>query len=665
MRKLALLCSCAWASSLCAWPLVAGADEPEEIVITTSPLGKTADELAAPVDVLRRDDLLDAAGATLGDTLASQPGVTTSSFAVGASRPVIRGQVQVRVRVLENGLSTGDVSSVSPDHGVTLNPLVTQRLEIVRGPATLRYGGGAIAGVVNAITERIPTKPFGRPAAAEIYSAYGTGSRERNLAGLLQGDAGRFSWHLDAFSVDSRDYEIPGSPDRQFNTASDSYSFSGGGAWIGEKLRVGGSVTRFRSDYGIPAPEAPEIPSSISLEQDHYAIEADLNLGGAWIEQIRLHGARTEYLHDEIVEGEGPASTFDNEDIEVRTELVHPPLFGFKGALGIQFQDVDLVVDGEGGELLPPSESELLGVYLFESRDLTDRLNLELAGRVERSVVEGIDLDGNDRKQTFHPVSASAALLYGIGDAWSLGLTLTAAQRAPEALELFSQGPHDATATFELGDPGADEERALSVDLELRGAYGPLSGQLNVFGTRYRNFTFGRLTGTSQDEDGTRFDDPDSGELRDLVFTQDDANFLGAELELRWALAELRGGQLALELQSDVVRARLSSGDVPRIPPFRVGAAIVYSADRLSGRFGFQHTAAQNDLADFETRTSGYTTLDGSLRLRIAGSTERPIDLTLSARNLSNQRARNHVSFKKEDVLLPGRDIRLGIHARF
>jgi iron complex outermembrane recepter protein len=662
--KRVLLC-CAWVSSLCAWPLAAAADEPEEIVITTSPLGKTADELASPVDVLRRDELLDEAGATLGDTLRSQAGVTTSSFAVGASRPVIRGQDQLRVRVLENGISTGDVSSVSADHGVTLNPLVTQRLEIIRGPATLRYGGGAIAGVVNALTERVPTRRVGRRATAELFSAYGTGARERNVAGLLQGDAGKLSWHLDAFSVDSRDYDIPGSPGTQLNTLSDSYSFSGGGAWIGEKLRVGGSLTRFRSDYGIPAPEDPAAPSAISLEQDHYAFEADLTPGGRWIEQIRLRGARTQYLHDEIVEGEGATSSFDNEDLEVRTELAHRPIGGFGGVLGFQYQDVELDAEGEGGELLPPSRTELQGLYLFESRDLTDRLDLELAGRVERTVVKSIGPDGSGRTRTFHPLSASAALLYGLGDAWALGLTLTAAQRAPDALELFSQGPHDATETFELGDPGADEERALSADLQLRGAHGPVSGQLNLFGTRYRNFTFGRLTGASRDEDGTQFDDPDSGELRDLVYTQEDASFVGAELELSWGLAEIGSGQLALELQSDVVRARLSSGNVPRIPPFRFGAALVYGADRLSGRLGFQHNGAQDDVADFEERTSDYTTLDASLRLRVAGSSERPVDLTLTARNLLDARGRNHVSFKKQDVLLPGRDVRLGIHVRF
>lgn len=663
MRKRLLLCA-AWAAALSASPLAA-ADEPEEIVITTSPLGKTADELASPVDVVRRDDLLDEAGATLGDTLRSQAGVTTSSFAVGASRPVIRGQDQLRVRVLENGISTGDVSSVSADHGVAINPLVTQRLEILRGPATLRYGGGAIAGVVNALTERIPTRAFGRAASAEVFSAYGTGSRERNLAGVMQGDAGRLSWHLDAFSVDSRDYDIPGSPHTQLNTLSDSYSFSGGGAWISEKLRVGGSLTRFRSDYGIPAPEDPATPSGISLEQDHYAFEADVTPGGAWIDQIRVRGARTEYLHDESVEGLGVTSTFDNEDIEVRTELAHLPLAGFSGVLGLQYQDVDLVASGEGGELLPPAHTELQGLYLFESRDLTDRLNLELAGRVERTVVRGIDPDGNGRTRTFHPLSASAALLYGLGGEWAVGFTLTTAQRAPDALELFSQGPHDATETFELGIPDADEERALTADLQLRGAHGPVSGQLSLFGTRYRNFTYGRLTGASRDEDGTTFGDLDSGELRDLVYTQDDASFVGAELELDWELAEIRDGKLVLELQSDVVRARLSSGNVPRIPPLRFGAGIAYTADRLSGRVGFQHNAAQNDLADFEDRTSGYTTVDATVRLRIAGSSERPVDLTLTARNLLDERARNHVSFKKDDVLLPGRDVRLGIHARF
>ena len=640
-------------------------DRPEEIVVTASPLERSADELAAPVRVLTRDELVDQAGSTLGESLRSEPGVTASSFTAGASRPVIRGQDQLRVRVLENGVGTGDLSAISPDHGVAINPLATQRVEVVRGPATLRYGGGAIAGVVNAITSRIPTAPAGRPLAAELYSAYGTGSRQRNLAGLAEGDMGPVSWHVDLLNLDSRDFDIPGSPGTQPNTFTDGYAFSGGAAWIGERLRIGGSITRNRNDYGIPAPEDPAAPSSISLEQDHYAFELDASPRSEWLEQIRVRGAFTEYVHDEVVRGEGITSSFDNEDLEIRAEAVHAELGGFEGALGAQVQTVRFAATGEGGELLPPSKTERVGLYLFESRALTDRLDLELGARLERVRIDGTDLAGNDAARSFNPASASLSLLYGLSDIWGLGLTVSSAQRAPDALELFSQGPHDATETFELGDPDHDEETSRTVDLSLRGESGRLSLQLNLFYTDYSNFTFGRFTGSSRDEDGTRFSDPDSGELRDLVYTQDDATFKGAEAKLGFDLLELGDGVVSLGVQGDFVRARLSSGDVPRIPPYRWGAELAYASSRLSARIGFLRAGAQRDLADFESRTSGYTTVDGSIRLQLAGTAERPIDLTLSVRNLTNERGRNHVSFKKENVLLPGRDIRVGVHMRF
>ncbi len=645
-------------------PVEASPHTPEEIVITASPNGRSSEDLAIPVRVLDRDALIEAAGPTLGESLQSKPGISTSGFAPGASRPVIRGQDQLRVRILENGVGTGDASALSPDHGVTINPLAAQRVEVVQGPATLRYGGGAIGGVVNALTNRIPNRRVEGPIASEIYTSYGTGSRERSLAGLAEGDLGAWTWHMDALTVDSRDYDIPGSPSRQFNTDTDGYAFSGGGAWITEGLRFGGSITRNRNDYGIPAPEDPASPSSISLEQDHYAFELDYDPSFSWIEQIRLRGGVTEYLHDETVRGEGVAATFDNEVTEIRSELAHSPWGPFDGVLGFQFESTRFSADGEASELLPPSKTDLFGAFLFETLDLSDAFSLELAGRIERVRIDGTDLSGSDAARSFNPLSGSASLLYRASDAWAFGLTLTAAQRAPAALELFSQGPHDATATFELGDPDLDEERSLTADLSVRGEVGRVSGQVNVYYTDYKNFTFGRLTGASRDEDGARFGDIDLGELRELVYTQDSATFLGSELEMSIALLEIGDASWSLELQGDFVRARLSSGNVPRIPPRRLTAALRYDSPGLSGRISFANVSSQKDLADFEERTSGYHSLDASLRMRIAGTQERPVDLTVTLRNLLDARARNHVSFKKEDVELPGRSLRVGLHMR-
>jgi iron complex outermembrane receptor protein len=660
----------------------------DEIVVTASPLGRASDELALPITLLERNELIDAGGATLGDVLRSQVGLTTTSFAAGASRPVIRGQDADRVKVLENGQGTGDVSTLSADHGVPINPLAVQRLEIVRGPAALRYGGGAIGGVVNALTRRIPSERSGSALGGQLLSAYGFAAAERNLATVLEGDLGSFSWHADALAVRARDYDIPGRlqrSDRQDNSFSRSVSTAAGGAWIGEGWRAGASLSRYRSDYGIPAPEDPAAPPFISLEQDRYEFELDVTPQGEWIEALRLRGGRSDYLHHEIIDEQASdtkpsGAVFANEEHELRAELVHRPLAGWTGALGLQFGARDFEAGGEGGELLPPADGENYALYLFESRELAPNLQLDLAGRLDRIELSGsscpvegracLTLPGSEEPQQrdfrrrFRPHSASAALLYSFADSWSLGLTLTRAQRAPEPFELFSQGPHDATETFEFGDPRARAETSHTADLQLRGTWGRLSAELSGFHTDYRRFTYGRLTGTSRNEDGDLLDDL-SGELRDLVYTQDDARFSGGELLLRWDWFELGEGRIGVELQGDYVRARLSGENAPRIPPLRWGGALTYQSDNMTARLGLLHSEAQTQVAPFETRTSGYSELGASFRVRIAGSRERPLDLTITARNLLDERQRNAVSFKKDGTLLPGRDVRVGMQLRF
>jgi iron complex outermembrane receptor protein len=593
----------------------------EEIVVTTSPLKETSDQLAIPIQVLGRDDVVDQGGATLGEALQAQPGITTNSFAAGASRPVIRGQDADRVKILESGGETGDVSTLSADHAVPINPLAVQRLEVVRGPATLRYGGGAIGGVVNAITSRIPGKRFGTAFGGELYSGCGIGAAERNLAGVLEGDVGAFSWHLDGLGVRSRDYEIPGTPDRQRNTDTHNVSLAGGGAWISDLFRLGASISRFRDSYGIPAGD-PLVPTSISLKQDRYEVEFDATPGGQWIDQIHVRAGLTDYRHNELDHDllagvTDIGATFKNQEREVRTELIHQPIAGFTGALGVQYRDRDFFSLNGAEGLLPPEDGKTYAAYLFESRDLSDQLKLDLTGRVERVTLNGSQCPfnppgtpadgsitcnpagGTSRedtvRRTFYPLSASGSLLYSIADGWSAGLTLTAAPRASEPFELFSQGSHDASGTFEIGNPQGKLETSYTIDAPLRGQWGPVAAQLTPFYTYYQNFVFGRLTGLLVDA-GTGLVSA-TGDNRQLVYSQDRARFVGGEFLVRWDVFAFGSGRVGLELQSDYVRARLSSTNVPRIPPFRWGAGLVFDDGRISGRLGFLHNDSQNELA--------------------------------------------------------------------
>lgn len=638
--------------------------EEEEIVVTATPLDRSADELAIPVDVFDRDHLLEHLGSSLGETLANEPGIATTGFAPGASNPVIRGQGSFRVRTLENGIGTHDVSMLSDDHGLPVNPLVQQSVEVVRGPATLRYGGGAIAGVVNSISNRVPARLRERAIEGELFGAYGTNANRRDGAFVLDGNLGALGWHLDGMSRDANDYNLPQGPGSdEFNTETDGYSLAAGAAWIGERGRLGLGVSRYADVYGIPAPE--EDPIAIDLESDRYLLEGDLNEPLPGVSALRLRGAFTNYGHDELEGGAIAGSSFDNEQYETRLELLHEPLGAATGALGLHFVTRDLEASGEGGELLFPSQTRTLAVYLFEELPLAERWTLQLGARAERTKLEGTDFSDRKVDRAFGPLSASAGVVFELSDTTSAAFTTTASQRAPDTLELFARGPHHASETFEIGDSDLDEETVYSADLGLHAHLERWSVKVSVFYMDYSDFTWGAFTGNSWSEDGTtRFlNDPDldMGDLREVAFMQDDAYFYGTEAEGHVDVVELAGGTLGVDGHLDYVRAQVDHENVPRIPPLRCGAGLYFSHPRVRARIGLRRIEEQDRLGAFETETGPYTMLDASLSVPL----REWLELSVTGTNLSDEVARNHVSLKKEDVVLPGRDVRVALRAAF
>lgn len=635
----------------------------EEVVVTATPLERSSDEIVAPVSIVDRDHLLNHLGTTLGETLSAEPGITASSFAPGASRPIVRGQDTFRVRILEDGIGTHDASTLSADHGVPLHPHGAERIEVVRGPAALRYGGGAIAGVVNAITGRVPHVLAPEPISGEIYIGTASESDARDLAARLGGSAGRIGWVVDATRRRSEDYQIPGSGRKQEFTDTDGWSLGTGLAWIGEDGRVGAAVRRFVDEYGIPAPSDPSDPPRIELDSLRYQLEADWKASTLGIESVRLRAAYTDYEHDEVV-ASGVASRFENDEWEGRAEILHEPMLGLRGAVGLHVQRRELEALGEASELLSPSKSRSAGLYLFEELPLSDRLRLELGGRVEAARVEGTPADDRRRRRSFTPLSASAGIVLRATDRISTSVTVSTTQRALDSLELFARGPHEADGTFVIGDPRLDEETARSIDWSIRAEGNRFDFEASLFVTRYTDFTYGRLTGNSYDEDGTFFAGP-GGEFEELIYTQDSARYHGAELHGHFDWIEVGDSILGLDGQVDFVHARIDSERAPRIPPIRWGAGVFWSGPRLRARVGFLRSMAQRRLAPFETRTSGHTLVDATLAWEILAQGNRSLELHLGARNLLDEKARNHVSFKKEDVLLPGRSLRVALHGRF
>jgi len=651
------------------------------LVITASPLASPIDELAAPVTVVTREEILASPATSIGGLLADKPGIAASSFAAGASRPIIRGLDNTRVRVQENGIGAGDVSTVSEDHAVPIDPLSAKRVEVVRGPAVLRYGSEAIGGVVNVINNRIPTTMPKGGFEGEASTAYDHVNYGRQGYADLNVATGNVVWHVDTFARKTGNYLIPNQPTkRQQHTWTESAGVAGGASVLLENGYIGGSISHYDSEYGIPAPEDPNDPLRISLWQTRFQGAAEFEFSGGPFSGFKADAGYSEYSHGELDAGGSTESRFDNREGEVRAELLHRAVGPFTGALGVHFRKREVKAAGEGGELLAPAHSEALAGFVFEEMPVTDSLKLQFGGRIERVEVKGTALDIADPlnpfdfavSRSFTPVSGSLGLVQSLGGGWVVGATAQHVERAPDLQELFSKGPHEATETFEVGDPTFGKEKARSFEINARREGEDFSFEAALFHTSFDDFIYKQLTGEECDDDGFDTCTPHGtgDELDQVFFRQQDATFRGFEAAasatvLRWAT-----GRAGVTGQFDMVRAKLDAGgNVPRIPPMRAGAGVFFEEDRISGQLGFLHAFKQDRIEANETETGSYTNVRAELRYKIMQPTDLNnnigFEFAVVGENLLNEEIRHHSSFKKNDVLQPGRNIRLVATARF
>ena len=640
----------------------------ETIVVTGTPLEHDRDEVAIPVDVVDRSELLEHLGSTLGETLAGVPGIATTGFAGGASRPVIRGQDAYRTEVLEDGLGTQDVSRESPDHAVPFNPLAARRIEIIRGPAILRYGGGASAGVVNAITNRIPDRLPQEEISGEVFAGIGTVANERDLAASLDARVGSFAFHGDGLLRTSNDYSIPNDNRPRVQSGTDTESFSGSIGWAyfhDDSARIGFAYTRVENDYGIP--EAGE-SVEIDMQTDRFRFEGDLHAPLEGIRQIRVRGVYSDYEHDELADGD-VGQTYRNKEFEGRLEIVHEPVMGFLGAVGIQGKTRDFRAKGEAAEFLAPTDTTMGALYLYEEREILDDLTGEIGFRLEVNEVDGRDANDRRRDRTFTPLSGSIGLVSFPTDWLSVGATGAVGQRAPSQVELLARGAHEATSTFEIGDPKLDEETSYSGELRAKVTIDRLRFEWAGFATRYDDFIYGELTGLTVDEDGNSVAPTDPDALDQLLYTERNAVFYGTEASGELDLLYFEPGTIGIDGRFDFVRARFTAGhdrDVPRIVPIRWGGGLFWDSDSLVARVGFLRTEPQSNTGAFETSTKSFTFLNASIVYRRSFLDDLvPVEISVVGRNLNDVRGRNHVSFNKDDVLLPGRSVRFGLRVSF
>jgi iron complex outermembrane receptor protein len=646
---------------------IAHADEtPLQEVFVTASLGKNLLDVASPTTVLAGDDLMRQLNGSLGETLSRQLGVSSSYFGPAASRPVIRGLGGYRVQTLQDGLSTLDVGNLSDDHATTVDPALAEQLEVLKGPATLLYGSGASGGLINVVTDRIPSHApqSGVDGIAELRG--GTVADER--AGVLSLNAGgqHFAVHADAFKSESKDIDIPSEPisarlrtqieaeggeveaqeHRIKNAFTDTQGGSLGAAWLGANTTIGANVSRYESEYGLPTEEE----AYIDMEQDRYQAKAEWRSESGWLRGVQLSGAYNDYTHTEFEEPGNPGTVFTQEAFDVRlaANRVHNDIW--RGTFGVQVTRVDFVAEGEEA-FVPPSVTESVGVFALEEFDV-QQWTLSLGARYEQQSAEASSEDEPLPKFDDSAVSFAGGAVLKLSDIDTLSFSLTHSARHPQATELFAYGPHLAAQRFEIGDATLDTEKANTLDISLRRHADGFSWLVNVFYNDYSNFVFASPTGDIEDD------------FPVVQYMQSAATLFGYEAEL-WAPLYSRNEQsLRLRLMSDYVRGEREGGEpLPQMPPLRFGVGLHFDQAAWHAAVEGIHHAEQDRLASNELATDSYLMLnaDVSYRLEAAGEWF----LFLRGSNLLDNEARQHTSSLKDLVPLPGRSFTAGVRLTF
>jgi iron complex outermembrane receptor protein len=651
--------SCFIAAALFAAGQAMAADpEPEldAIVVRASPFNGHGDlEMAQPATVLRGERLQRRQATTLGDTLSSEPGVQSSSFGAGAGRPIIRGFDGPRVRVMDGGMGTLDASTLSPDHQATGEPVTARQIEVLRGPATLLYGSGAIGGVVNVVTNRIPeSRQEGLYGNLEARGASGT--RENTGSILLDGGKGDFAWHLDGYKRKTGDYAIPGG--RRANSFTDSDGFAFGGSLVGDRGYLGASYQQLNSLYGIPTPDA----SRIDMRQHRVDVAGELFDPLPGFTRLRVKLRDSNYRHTEL-EATGSAGTvFRNTGTENRAELTHAPLLGWTGVLGMQLEDKTLSAQG-AESILPVTRNRARGLFLVEDASWRD-FHFELGARGGR---ETRNPEGANPSRSFTLGSASAGAVWNFTRGYALALNATSAERAPAAEELYSNGAHVATATFELGDATLRPERSRNLDFGLRKTTGAWRGKAGVYFNRVKNYIYARNADTNGDGVADRVDDTGAlvanGPFQLINYAQADARFRGVEAELSYRASPSGFG---MRLFGDRAEGRLAgAGNLPRMSPARLGLEADYKEGAWTTYGSLLRVFRQDRVAALESATRGYTRLDAGVEYTIKSSERVTTMLYLRGNNLLDQDMRAHTSFIKDFAPMPGRSLVAGLRANF
>ena len=619
----------------------------DKVVVHAVPFGQTADQVITPTIVLSGAALDDAKANTIGETVSKEIGVQTTSFGAGVGRPVIRGLDGPRVSVLSNGLGSGDVSTVSQDHAVAIEPFLADQIEILKGPSTLLYGSSAIGGVVNIEDGRIPQSVPENGISGRAEISGGSVADERTGMARIDAGSGHYAFHFDGVDRDAGDYSIPGGTLANSFLKTKSGAF--GASYIGDRGYVGFSVSRYLDNYGNPAEPGEDGIGGVTLQlsQTRYDVKGEVTQPLPGFSALRFSAGHIDYKHTEF-EGDEVGTIFLNKGNEGRLELVQNEVGGWNGAFGLQFLDREFQAIGEEA-FIPKTATKGIGLFGLEQKAFGD-FKLQLGARIDQQSSD----PANGDKLDFTPLSFSVGGRYELSELWHLSANLDHAQRAPAEEELFANGPHVATEAFEIGDPTATKETANQFELGLHFHGDRVQAKLAAYENRFKNYIYLVDTGAIEDDLAVR------------QWTQADANFHGFEAEAKIQLAANETGHYDMRVWGDTVKASLADGgNLPRIAPARAGIDLSWQADAWRARIGAAHYFRQNDITQFETPTPGFTLVSAHMSYTIDAAARTNWELFADANNLTNQTARLATSYIKDLAPLPGRSLTVGIRAWF
>ncbi len=647
----------------------------ETLTSQAHPLVQTAADFAVADQVIEQKSLKERAP-TIGDALADELGVYSNQYGSGSSRPVIRGQDGPRVKVLQHASETADVSTLSPDHAVTVDPILAKQIEIIRGPSTLLYSAGTVGGLVNVTDQKIPTSMPEKGLEGTAGLRYNSGSDEKLAsAGATVALGRQFALRVEGSKREANDYIAPNyfhehegeleKERRVGNTFAKGETVSVGGSWIGERGFAGIAYTNRQDQYGLPGHsheyesctvsgnlligcgeedygDEHETGPWVDLKSERYDFRTEILNPLAGFEKLRAHASYTDYQHDEI-EGDSVATTFKSKSYDARLEMVHQPIADWEGVVGVQYNQQKLDITGEES-ILEPTKTQKWSVFGLEHKQWND-FHFELGSRVDHQT---IDIESDRKDYDDYAVSYSGAVNWMIAPNYKLSLVGSHQERLPLAQELYADGKHLATNTYERGNENLDVEKSNNLELGFHYDTDKIDYHVHVYHNWYDNYIYAQTA--------DRYEN-----FRLVDYTQDKARFYGTEAEASYALNDV----YKMSVFGDYVRGKIDNENAPRVPAGRLGTKVNANfSDTWSGTAEYYHVFEQDRIASYETETKGYNMVN--LGLAHSGQYMQGNDYRVyfKANNLLDETVYSHTSFLST-IPQVGRNFTVGLDFSF